>query len=76
MPRTMQQGRAMQTKWLAGSCRVAIMQATPAQEARPIAAVIDAYPSASPDGRRVLFHSNRNGSNQVEALLLNQACGT
>jgi TolB protein len=33
--------------------------------AKPVAAVIDAYPSASPDGKRVLFHSNRDGSNQV-----------
>lgn len=42
-----------------------VMQAAQAQEPVPMAPVIDAYPSASPDGRRIAFHSSRDGVNQV-----------
>lgn len=40
-------------------------QNIPIVDAIPIAAVRDAYPSVSPDGQRLLFHSNRSGSNQI-----------
>lgn len=36
-----------------------------AQDPVPVAPVIDAYPSVSPDGRKLAFHSNRDGVNQV-----------
>jgi Tol biopolymer transport system component len=44
-----------------------VSQATP-REAQRVTSVVDAYPSPSPDGRRIAFHSNRDGSNQVYAV--------
>lgn len=44
---------------------VLVMPSAHAQEPVPVAPAIDAYPSVSPDGRRLAFHSNRDGSNQV-----------
>ena len=44
-----------------------VSQATP-REAQRVTSVVDAYPSPSPDGRRIVFHSNRDGSNQVYAV--------
>lgn len=41
------------------------MQSAQAQEPVPVAPAVDAYPSVSPDGRRLAFHSNRDGTNQV-----------
>ena len=37
-------------------------------DAKPLAVVSDAYPSVSPDGKRVAFHSNRNGTPQVYVM--------
>lgn len=39
-----------------------------AQEPVPVAPAVDAYPSVSPDGRRIAFHSNRDGTNQVHVV--------
>ena len=37
----------------------------PGQEARWVTQSTDLYPSVSPDGKRLVFHSNRLGRNQL-----------
>ncbi len=54
----------MKSPLLIGLCLV-LAQVASAQDAMPVTGVIDAYPSVSPDGTRVLFHSDRSGTNQV-----------
>lgn len=39
-------------------------------ESRRVTSVIDSYPSASPDGRRLVFQSNRSGTSQIHVMNL------
>ena len=39
--------------------------AMPAADTTPVTAVEDSYPSLSPDGKQLLFGSNRNGTDII-----------
>jgi TolB protein len=47
---------------------LAIATSAQAHDAVPVTAVIDAYPHPSPDGRRIVFQSDRTGVPQVYVL--------